>query len=93
MADELGNNGDLGKILLTLREIKEEVAKINSKTENNYKWLGKLANRILPISIAVTVIEILILIGLGGIIYLVIKFFVFTDTGKSIIAFLSNFAK
>ena len=78
MDGQSGEKEELGKILLKLGEIKEEVARINQRSENNYKWLAKLARRLLPISIAVTVIEILILLGLFTVIYFSVKFFVFS---------------
>jgi len=84
---------ELKQILQKLSEIKDEVAVISQKSENSYKWLGKLARRILPISIAVTVIEVLILVAVSSIIYFLVKFFVFSEAGRSIIKFISGFSK
>ncbi|MCX5781218.1 MAG: hypothetical protein NT145_00710 [Elusimicrobia bacterium] len=93
MEDKPETRNELTQIINKLSEIKEQVVQINQKTENNYKWLAKLTRRIFPITIAVTVIEILILIGLFGITYFIVKFFVFSDVGKSILKFVSSFAK
>ncbi len=93
MEDDLETRNELKAIIGKLVEIKEQVSQINQKAENNFKWLAKLTRRMFPITIAVSIIEILILIGISGIIYFTIKFFIFTDLGKSIVKFISGLAK
>ncbi|MFC1501366.1 hypothetical protein ACFL58_02830 [Elusimicrobiota bacterium] len=84
MAEETG----MKEVVRELNEIKKEVAEINRKYESNYKWLPKLTKRLLPISLFLAAIEISILLVVAVIIYFGMKFFVFSDAGRSILKFI-----